>query len=94
MKLPILKYLFGIFVFRFLVLLFGIPSIAMILFCLTIGRDPKSLKMAIVNEALNFTSQNKSSEYTKIKYSFELLSCRYLQHLNNTITMQVMLFPG
>lgn len=51
--------------------------IQIILFCLTIGRDPKGLHLAYVNDELNFTTDCVPVEGC----SYDLLSCRYLDSL-------------
>jgi hypothetical protein len=52
----------------------GLPVVQIILFCLTIGRDPKGLHLAYVNDELNFTTDCVPVE----KCSYDLLSCQYL----------------
>lgn len=54
-----------------------LPVIQVILFCLTIGRDPKYLHMAYVNDELNFTTDCTPQQGCH----FDLLSCRYLETL-------------
>ena len=58
----------------------GLPVMQIILFCLSIGKDPVGLRMAIVNHELN-----KSSDMCKVSTGcdWSYLSCRYLQHLQN-----------
>jgi hypothetical protein len=57
----------------------GLPVVQIILFCLTIGRDPKGLHMAYVNDELNFTTECVPVEGC----SYDLLSCRYLESLES-----------
>jgi hypothetical protein len=52
----------------------GLPVVQIILFCLTIGRDPKGLHLAYVNDELNFTTDCVPVEGC----SYDLLSCQYL----------------
>ncbi|PNF21464.1 ABC transporter G family member 23 [Cryptotermes secundus] len=55
----------------------GLPVVQIILFCLTIGRDPKNLHLAYVNDELNFTTDCMPIEGC----SYDLLSCQYLDSL-------------
>ncbi|XP_023287880.1 ABC transporter G family member 20 isoform X2 [Orussus abietinus] len=56
----------------------GLPVVQIILFCLSIGKDPKGLKLAIVNQEL----QNIAMPCVPpIGCNNTLLSCRYLKHL-------------
>lgn len=55
----------------------GLPVVQIILFCLTIGRDPKYLHLAYVNDELNFTTDCMHIEGC----SYDLLSCQYLDSL-------------
>jgi hypothetical protein len=57
-----------------------------ILFCLAIGRDPIGLHLAVVNHELNQSGGN--CEFNDA-CSFKMLSCRYLQHLNNVTIIKV-----
>ncbi|XP_069695762.1 ABC transporter G family member 23-like isoform X2 [Periplaneta americana] len=54
-----------------------LPVVQMILFCLTIGRDPKYLHMAYVNDEMNFTTNCMPTNGCE----YNLLSCRYLESL-------------
>ncbi|XP_017765789.1 PREDICTED: ABC transporter G family member 20-like [Eufriesea mexicana] len=58
----------------------GLPVVQIVLFCLSIGKDPVGLKIAIVNHELNNTMEpcipTKDCDWTR-------LSCRFLQHLEN-----------
>ncbi|XP_050449543.1 ABC transporter G family member 20-like [Cataglyphis hispanica] len=56
----------------------ALPVVQIILFCLSIGKNPVGLKMAIVNNELN-SSMQPCIATTGCDWS--LLSCRYLQHL-------------
>lgn len=56
----------------------GLPVAQIFLFCISIGKDPKGLKLAIVNNELN-SSMQPCIPGTGCDWS--LLSCRYLQHL-------------
>jgi hypothetical protein len=57
-----------------------------ILFCLAIGRDPIGLHLAVVNHELNQSGGN--CEFND-GCSFKMLSCRYLQHLDNITIIKV-----
>ena len=48
--------------------------VQIILFCLTIGHDPKGLHLAYVNDELNFTTECVPVEGC----SYDLLSCQFL----------------
>lgn len=52
----------------------ALPVVQIILFCLTIGRDPKGLHLAYVNDELNYTTDCVPVEGC----SYNLLSCQYL----------------
>lgn len=56
----------------------GLPVVQIILFCISIGKDPTGLKLAIVNNELNNSMQPC---IPGIGCDWSLLSCRYLQHL-------------
>ncbi|KYM87308.1 ABC transporter G family member 20 [Atta colombica] len=56
----------------------GLPVAQIVLFCISIGKDPIGLKLAIVNHELN-NSMQPCIPGTGCDWS--LLSCRYLQHL-------------
>ncbi|XP_076758531.1 ABC transporter G family member 23 [Xylocopa sonorina] len=59
----------------------GLPVAQIVLFCLSIGKDPVGLKLAVVNHELN----NSNDPCTPtIGCDWTLLSCRYLQHLEST----------
>ncbi|XP_046742307.1 ABC transporter G family member 20 [Diprion similis] len=56
----------------------GLPVVQIILFCLSIGRDPVGLKLAVVNNELN-NSLDPCTVYAGCDRT--LLSCRYMEHL-------------
>ncbi|XP_066603783.1 ABC transporter G family member 23 [Prorops nasuta] len=56
----------------------GLPVVQIILFCLSIGKDPVDLKLAIVNNELN-NSMTPCIPTTGC--DFTMLSCRFLHHL-------------
>lgn len=60
--------------------IFALPVMQVILFCLAIGRDPTGLKLAVANLEMNETSC-----YYEKGCHFTGLSCRYLDHLNDSI---------
>ncbi|XP_037028883.1 ABC transporter G family member 20 isoform X3 [Bradysia coprophila] len=60
--------------------IFALPVMQVILFCLAIGRDPNGLKLAIANMEMNGTECNFEPGC-----HFSGLSCRYLNHLNQSI---------
>ncbi|XP_053682131.1 ABC transporter G family member 23 isoform X2 [Sabethes cyaneus] len=64
--------------------IFALPVMQVILFCLAIGRDPTNLNIAIVNGEMNTSSNGEC--YFDAGCSFTNLSCRYLNHLNTTIS--------
>lgn len=57
----------------------GLPVAQIVLFCISIGKDPIGLKLAVVNHELNNSMQPCLPPGTGCNWS--LLSCRYLQHL-------------
>ncbi|XP_012140627.1 ABC transporter G family member 23 [Megachile rotundata] len=59
----------------------GLPVAEIILFCLSIGKDPMNLKIAIVNHELN-NSMGPCIPTTGCDW--HRLSCRYLKHLEET----------
>lgn len=65
--------------------IFALPVMQVILFCLAIGRDPTGLKLAIVNEEMNFTTKYCP---TYNNCTFEHLSCEYLKSLDNVTMIQ------
>ncbi|XP_044021035.1 ABC transporter G family member 20-like isoform X2 [Aphidius gifuensis] len=56
----------------------GLPVVQIILFCLSIGKDPVGLNIAIVNHELN---NSMETCVPTIGCDINMLSCRYLQHL-------------
>lgn len=56
----------------------ALPVAQIVLFCLSIGKDPVGLKLAIVNNELN-NSMQPCIPTTGCNWS--LLSCRYLRYL-------------
>lgn len=65
-------------------IIFFLPTLQAILFCLAIGHDPKSLRVAIVNEELDPLQNGVCDSYTA-NCTRELLSCRYLNFLGDMI---------
>nr|XP_033203519.1 ABC transporter G family member 20 isoform X2 [Bombus vancouverensis nearcticus] len=59
--------------------IFALPVMQVVLFCLAIGRDPKDLKIAIVNHEMVYG--NESCPTTE-DCNFSHLSCRYLKFLD------------
>lgn len=58
----------------------GLPVVQIILFCLSIGKDPIGLKLAVVNNELeNYMDPCSLSTGCDMT----LLSCRYMQHIKN-----------
>ncbi|GFG39312.1 hypothetical protein Cfor_02237, partial [Coptotermes formosanus] len=66
--------------------IFALPVMQVILFCLAIGRDPTDLRLAVVNHELNETGGECQFNDG---CSFKMLSCRYLQNLNNNSIVKV-----
>lgn len=58
----------------------GLPVVQIILFCISIGKDPQGLKLAIVNQELN-NSMESCIPTTGCDWS--RLSCRFLQQLED-----------
>ncbi|XP_050534362.1 ABC transporter G family member 23-like [Daktulosphaira vitifoliae] len=60
-----------------------LPVVQCYLFCTCIGRDPKGLKIAVVNEELSF-GMGSCSDYPMRGCNFSVpLSCRYMQNLRD-----------
>lgn len=57
----------------------GLPVVQIILFCLSIGKDPRGLSIAIVNHELNSSSQKC---VPSVGCEYKMLSCRYLEALS------------
>ncbi|XP_046459302.1 ABC transporter G family member 20-like isoform X2 [Daphnia pulex] len=68
----------GIFVFIYL-----LPAFQATVFNVTLGHEPKGLKMAIVNEELDPTQGRVCNYTTDCAYS--MLSCRYLRYIKDNI---------
>jgi hypothetical protein len=66
--------------------IFLLPAAQVILFCLAIGRDPTSLKLAVVNDELG-PSEGRVCNYTE-GCVYSMLSCRFLQSIDNTTVVQ------
>nr|CAH0102200.1 unnamed protein product [Daphnia galeata] len=66
-----------------LVFLYFLPALQATIFNLTLGHEPRGLKMGIVNDELN-SSQDRVCNYTK-NCSYSMLSCRYLTFLKDNI---------
>lgn len=63
--------------------IFALPVMQVILFCLAIGRDPTGLKLAVVNNEMNYTNLTYQDCYYESGCKFSNLSCRYLNFLKN-----------
>lgn len=68
---------------RILVFLYFLPALQATIFNLTLGHEPRGLKMGIVNDELN-SSQDRVCNYAK-NCSYSMLSCRYLTFLKDNI---------
>lgn len=70
----------------------GLPVVQIILFCLTIGHDPKGLHLAYVNDELNFTTDCVPVEGC----SYDLLSCQFLDsvRLREIILVSIVAMSG
>lgn len=75
-----------LYVCRVMLFIFALPVMQVILFCLAIGRDPTSLKLAIVNHEVPF--ENMTCPVTE-DCDFSYLSCRYLKFLDNDTMIKV-----
>ncbi|XP_050483054.1 ABC transporter G family member 23 [Bombus huntii] len=58
----------------------GLPVVQILLFCISIGKDPEGLKLAIVNHELN--SSNVAHCTSSEGCNWTLLSCRFLEQLD------------
>lgn len=72
--------------YRIMMFIIGLPVAQIILFCISIGKDPIGLKLAIVNNELNNSMQPC---VPGIGCDWSLLSCRYLHHLQKK-TLQLL----
>ena len=63
------------------------PVIQAVLFCLAIGQDPTSLKIAVVNEEID-PSQGRVCTYNS-SCIHHMLSCRFLRFVSNETIIQV-----
>ena len=61
--------------------IFVLPVMQVILFCLAIGRDPKDLKLGVVNSEMDWESKSCP---VATGCNFTQLSCRYLKFLDNS----------
>ncbi|KAI9558715.1 ABC protein [Daphnia sinensis] len=68
----------GIFLF-----IYFLPAFQATIFNVTLGHEPKNLKMAIVNDEVN-SRQGQICNYTT-DCSYSMLSCRYLRYVNKKI---------
>ncbi|XP_032784335.2 ABC transporter G family member 20 [Daphnia magna] len=68
----------GIFVF-----LYFLPAFQATIFNMTLGREPKGLKMGIVNEEVDASLGRVCNYTTDCAYS--MLSCRYLRYIKDNI---------
>lgn len=64
--------------FRMMLFIIGLPVVQIVLFCVSIGKDPVGLTLAIVNHELNNTME---SCVPTVGCDWSQLSCRFLQHL-------------
>ncbi|EFX70382.1 ABC protein, subfamily ABCH [Daphnia pulex] len=69
---------FGIFVFIYLM-----PAFQATVFNVTLGHEPKGLKIGVVNDELD-PSQGRTCNYTT-DCSYSMLSCRYLRYVKDNI---------
>lgn len=67
--------------------------IQMCLFCTAIGRDPKNLHLAVVNNELD-EYQSCEEDLFDYQCNFTMLSCQYLQYLKNSTTIVQVLLPN
>lgn len=59
----------------------GLPVVQIVLFCISIGKDPEGLRMAVVNYELN---SNVKHCMPIEGCNWTMLSCRFLQHLDKS----------
>ncbi|PSN57701.1 hypothetical protein C0J52_00297 [Blattella germanica] len=72
-----------------MVFLIALPIVETVLFCLTVGPDPKNLPVSYVNDELEFS---KPCLFPKEGCSYRLLSCRYLRTLEIQTTLKLTRF--
>jgi hypothetical protein len=75
--------------YRVMAFIIGLPVGQIILFCISIGKDPIGLHLAIANHELDETFfMNQHCPYTK-GCNYTNLSCRYIEILNNKTMITV-----
>lgn len=72
------KKMLMILFFSIMLFIIGLPVVQIILFCLSIGKDPRGLSIAIVNHELNSSTQKC---VPSVGCEYKMLSCRYLEAL-------------
>ena len=83
-------YLNIIGTWRVFLVSFFLPAIQTVLFNVTLGGEPSYLKMAIVNEELDL-SQGRVCINNTMDCAYSMLSCRYLQYINDNIIQVIYL---
>ncbi|KAH1009703.1 hypothetical protein HUJ04_002021 [Dendroctonus ponderosae] len=73
--------------------IFALPVMQVILFCLAIGGDPRGLKLAIVNNEVDYLNQTFQSCGFEEGCKFSNLSCRYV-HAMNSSTISKNYYPN
>lgn len=68
---------------RIFLFIYLLPAFQATIFNVTLGHEPKDLKMAIVNDEVN-SRQGQICNYTT-DCSYSMLSCRYLRYVNKNI---------
>ena len=68
---------------RIFVFIYLLPAFQATVFNVTLGHEPKGLKMAIVNEELD-PNQGRVCNYST-DCSYSMLSCRYLRYIKDNI---------
>lgn len=68
---------------RIFLFIYLLPAFQATVFNVTLGHEPKDLKMAIVNDEVN-SRQGQICNYTT-DCSYSMLSCRYLRYVNKNI---------
>lgn len=69
--------------------IFALPVMQVILFCLAIGGDPRGLKLAIVNNEVEYLNQTFQECDFEEGCKFSNLSCRYVHAMNSSTISKV-----
>ncbi|XP_060530041.1 ABC transporter G family member 20 [Cylas formicarius] len=63
----------------------GLPVMQTILFCMTIGHDPKNIKLSVVNKEINYPKEHCQIHYNDCNAT--ALSCNYLDYVTKNYSL-------